>query len=182
LPSGTRCWPKPSGSGSVSSCDTTDRDDQLLLCARQAAAVLVCRLGGVDRSARPLSTVARASGWSCHQAAVGQAKRVHAAFRAGSPCRADGQRAAAMVEWSLLSAALMAAVLVATARRFSERTVVPVRSSDTSERRKFRSMETFESFVAVALESENFVVSSAVKFNVKLRPRKAAYEEFQSHG
>jgi hypothetical protein len=87
-----------------------------------------------------------------------------------------------MVEWSLLSAALMAAVLVATARRFSERTVVPVRSSDTSERRKFRSMETFESFVAVALESENFVVSSAVKFNVKLRPRKAAYEEFQSHG
>ena len=43
-------------------------------------------------------------------------------------------------------------------------------------------MEAFESFVAVALESENFVVSSAVKFNVKLRTKKAAYEEFQSHG
>jgi hypothetical protein len=43
-------------------------------------------------------------------------------------------------------------------------------------------MEAFESFVAVALESENFVVSSAAKFNVKLRTKKAAYEEFQSHG
>ena len=43
-------------------------------------------------------------------------------------------------------------------------------------------MEAFESFVAVALESEDFVVSSAVKFNVKLRTKKAVYEEFQSHG
>src|SRR3954463_12059688 len=43
-------------------------------------------------------------------------------------------------------------------------------------------MEAFESFVAVALESAGFVVSSAVKFGVKLKTKKAAYEEFQSHG
>ena len=43
-------------------------------------------------------------------------------------------------------------------------------------------MEAFESFVAVAIESENFVVSPAVKFNVKLKTKKAAYDEFQSHG
>lgn len=43
-------------------------------------------------------------------------------------------------------------------------------------------MEAFESFVAVALEADNFVVSSAIKFDVKLKTKKAAYEEFQSHG
>jgi hypothetical protein len=43
-------------------------------------------------------------------------------------------------------------------------------------------MEAFEWFVAVALESEDFVVSLAIKFNVKLKTRKAAYDEYQSHG
>jgi hypothetical protein len=43
-------------------------------------------------------------------------------------------------------------------------------------------MEAFESFVAVALDADGFVVSSAVKFDVKLKTKKAAYEEFQSHG
>lgn len=43
-------------------------------------------------------------------------------------------------------------------------------------------MEAFESLVAVALESEKFVVSSAVKFSVKLKTKRAAYDEFQSHG
>lgn len=43
-------------------------------------------------------------------------------------------------------------------------------------------MEAFESFVAVALEADGFVVSSAVKFDVTLKTKKAAYEEFQSHG
>lgn len=43
-------------------------------------------------------------------------------------------------------------------------------------------MEAFESFVAVALEAEGFVVSEAVKFPVQLQTRKAAYEEMQTHG
>ena len=43
-------------------------------------------------------------------------------------------------------------------------------------------MEAFESFVAVALESEGFVVSEAVKFPVAQVTRKAAYEEVQTHG
>src|SRR4051812_18310454 len=42
--------------------------------------------------------------------------------------------------------------------------------------------EAFESFGAVALESEGFVVPPAVKFPVQLRTRKAAYEELQTHG
>jgi hypothetical protein len=45
-----------------------------------------------------------------------------------------------------------------------------------------RPMEAFESFVAVALESEDYVVSSAVKFRVPRRTKKAAYEEWQEHG
>lgn len=43
-------------------------------------------------------------------------------------------------------------------------------------------MEAFESFVAVALEAEGFVVSGGVKFRVKLPTRKAAYTEEQAHG
>jgi len=43
-------------------------------------------------------------------------------------------------------------------------------------------MEAFESFVAVALEAQGFVVSEAVKFPVKIKTRKEAYEEFQTHG
>lgn len=43
-------------------------------------------------------------------------------------------------------------------------------------------MEAFESFVAVALEAEGFVVSGGVKFRVKLPTRKAAYTEEQTHG
>ena len=43
-------------------------------------------------------------------------------------------------------------------------------------------MEAFESFVAVALEAEGFVVSPAVKFSVQLPTRKAAYAEVQTHG
>jgi len=36
-------------------------------------------------------------------------------------------------------------------------------------------VEAFESFVAVALEAENFAASAGVKFRVKLPTRKAAY-------
>jgi hypothetical protein len=43
-------------------------------------------------------------------------------------------------------------------------------------------VEAFESFVAVALEAQGFVVSEAVKFPVKLQTRKAAYNEMQTHG
>jgi hypothetical protein len=43
-------------------------------------------------------------------------------------------------------------------------------------------MEAFEGFVALALEDEGFVVSPAVKFAVRLRTEKAAYEELQTHG
>jgi hypothetical protein len=43
-------------------------------------------------------------------------------------------------------------------------------------------VEAFESFVAVSLESEGFVVSPAVKFPVALRTRRAVYEEIQTHG
>jgi hypothetical protein len=43
-------------------------------------------------------------------------------------------------------------------------------------------MEAFESFVAVSLESEGFVVSPAIKFPVSLRTRRVAYEEIQTHG
>lgn len=43
-------------------------------------------------------------------------------------------------------------------------------------------MEAFESFVALALESEGFVVSSSVKFPVRRRVRKKSRPEFQEHG
>lgn len=43
-------------------------------------------------------------------------------------------------------------------------------------------MEAFEQFVAVALESEGFVVSPAVKFRVQRRTRKAGRNELQTHG
>jgi hypothetical protein len=43
-------------------------------------------------------------------------------------------------------------------------------------------VEAFESFVAIALEAEGFVVSEAVKFPVKRITKKAAYEESQTHG
>ena len=43
-------------------------------------------------------------------------------------------------------------------------------------------MEAFESFVALALEAEGFVVSSAVKFPVTLRTRRADHVEVQTHG
>jgi hypothetical protein len=43
-------------------------------------------------------------------------------------------------------------------------------------------MEAFESFVAVALEADGFVVSSGVKFPVKILTGKATRDEFQTHG
>lgn len=43
-------------------------------------------------------------------------------------------------------------------------------------------MEAFESFVALALEAEKFVVSSAVKFDVRRRTAKVEREEEQTHG
>lgn len=43
-------------------------------------------------------------------------------------------------------------------------------------------MEAFESFVAIALEAEGYVVSEAVKFPVTFVTEKAAYEEIQTHG
>ena len=43
-------------------------------------------------------------------------------------------------------------------------------------------MEAFESFVAIALESEGFVVSGAVKFPVTRQVRKPQRVEVQTHG
>lgn len=43
-------------------------------------------------------------------------------------------------------------------------------------------MEAFEQFVALAMEQEGLVVSGALKFPVKVRTTKAAYEEWQTHG
>jgi len=43
-------------------------------------------------------------------------------------------------------------------------------------------VEAFESFVALALEHEDLVVSEAVKFPVRRRTRRTAYEETQTHG
>lgn len=43
-------------------------------------------------------------------------------------------------------------------------------------------MEAFESFVAVALEAEGFVVSGPVKFPVALTVQKSAHTETQTHG
>jgi hypothetical protein len=43
-------------------------------------------------------------------------------------------------------------------------------------------MEAFETFVALALEEEGFIVSPAVKFPVRRQVRKASRVEFQEHG
>ncbi len=43
-------------------------------------------------------------------------------------------------------------------------------------------MEAFEQFVALAMEAEGIVVSSAVKFDVQRTTAKAAYTEKQTHG
>lgn len=43
-------------------------------------------------------------------------------------------------------------------------------------------MEGFESFVAVALETEGFVVSGPVKFPVSRHTAKVSYAELQTHG
>lgn len=43
-------------------------------------------------------------------------------------------------------------------------------------------MEAFESFVALALEAEDLVVSEAVKFAVRLQTRRKDYVEIQTHG
>lgn len=45
-----------------------------------------------------------------------------------------------------------------------------------------RPAEAFEQFVALAFEQEGLVVSSALKFPVRIRTSKAAYEEWQTHG
>jgi hypothetical protein len=43
-------------------------------------------------------------------------------------------------------------------------------------------MESFEQFVAVAMEAEGLIVSEAVKFPVPRQTRKAMYDEVQTHG
>lgn len=43
-------------------------------------------------------------------------------------------------------------------------------------------MESFEQFVAVAMEAEGLIVSEAVKFPVQRQTRKAAHAEVQTHG
>jgi hypothetical protein len=43
-------------------------------------------------------------------------------------------------------------------------------------------VEAFETFVALALEEEGFIVSPAVKFPVRRQVRKASRPEFQEHG
>jgi hypothetical protein len=43
-------------------------------------------------------------------------------------------------------------------------------------------VESFEQFVAVAMEAEGLIVSEAVKFPVERQTRKAAYTERQTHG
>lgn len=43
-------------------------------------------------------------------------------------------------------------------------------------------VEAFEQFVALAMEHEGLVVSGALKFPVKVRTTKSAYEEWQTHG
>lgn len=43
-------------------------------------------------------------------------------------------------------------------------------------------MESFEQFVAVAMEAEGLVVSEAVKFPVKRKTRKTSHTEIQTHG
>ena len=43
-------------------------------------------------------------------------------------------------------------------------------------------MEAFEHVVKAYMESQGYIVSTNVKFPVKLRTRKTAYPEFQTHG
>lgn len=43
-------------------------------------------------------------------------------------------------------------------------------------------MESFEQFVAVAMEAEGLIVSSAIKFPVTRQTRKAIHSEIQTHG
>lgn len=43
-------------------------------------------------------------------------------------------------------------------------------------------MEAFESFVALALEAEGYVVAGPVKFKIKRQTKKASYVEIQEHG
>lgn len=43
-------------------------------------------------------------------------------------------------------------------------------------------MESFEQFVAVAMEAEGLIVSSAIKFPVTRQTRKAMHSEVQTHG
>ena len=43
-------------------------------------------------------------------------------------------------------------------------------------------MESFEQFVAVAMEAEGLIVSEAVKFHVTRQTRKAVHDEIQTHG
>lgn len=43
-------------------------------------------------------------------------------------------------------------------------------------------MESFEHLCKVALEAEDFVVTSNVKFFVRRQTRKKAYPEYQTHG
>ena len=43
-------------------------------------------------------------------------------------------------------------------------------------------MEAFESFVALAMETEGLVVSEAVKFKLVLQTKKVESIEFQEHG
>lgn len=43
-------------------------------------------------------------------------------------------------------------------------------------------MESFEQFVAVAMEAEGLIVSEAVKFPVQRRTRKVQHDEVQTHG
>jgi hypothetical protein len=43
-------------------------------------------------------------------------------------------------------------------------------------------MESFEQFVAIAMEAEGLVVSEAVKFSVQRKTRKQMHDEVQTHG
>ncbi len=43
-------------------------------------------------------------------------------------------------------------------------------------------MESFEQFLAVALEAEGLIVSEAVKFPVRRQTRKVLHDEVQTHG
>ncbi len=43
-------------------------------------------------------------------------------------------------------------------------------------------MESFEQFVAVAMEAEGLIVSEAVKFHVQRQTRKVLHDEVQTHG